>query len=728
MGKGRRSLIIVGFVVWGVVFSQTRPSPALPEPAPNPSTLSQPTTIRDASVTAARDEHTPQPTLDNTPGERKVVDFKADIMRPVKIGDSSVINLLGNVVFYHNGAVITCDSAIRYNEKRMECFKRVVVNKQKTYIYGDRADYNGETNTANVYAPIIKLVDDDAVMYTYNMSYNTLSGVAQFSGGATITQKENMLESSRGYYFTKLRELVCVERVQIKNPDYKIKSDSIMYNMDSETATFYVPTTIWNSKGEILNADMGQYFKENSRYYFTKNSHALTKEQELWADTIDFNSLTEDAILYNNIQLRDEENKVMAFGDFGQYWGKREEMMLTKKPSLVTFDPAEDSLFMRSDSMFLYTKTRVDMEAMIAKPVVASGEDELMEEQVVADSVGALSVVGSPVVADTAKVEEKKKGLFGFGKGADKKVAKPSKRSKKSAVGQQLAVADSIFIAPIDSVVAPVAKVVVRDTVVAHVDTLKKDSLVRIVKAYRNVKIFRTDFQAVCDSLVGFSIDSTLHMYHKPVLWNLKNQIQSELVDVYTKNQKLDKAIFTGVPIMSSELDTTHYNQVKGKVIEVVFVDGEIKRTDVNGNAQTLYYATDQEIIGKDTVEVITGFSAVESANITFQLDQKRVKQIIYRGNPKYWIYPLDKIPADQPTRLEGFTWEGDRRPTKDVIFSRNIRPSRRAQYEAMPLPQFPLTISIKGHIERMIKDGTWRDRNDKLNNDVIDFINSLTQ
>ena len=74
-------------------------------------------------------------------------------MRPVKIADSSALSLVGHVVFYHNGAVITCDSAIRFNDRMMDCYNNVIINKDSTFIYGDRAEYNGNFNTARVFSP-----------------------------------------------------------------------------------------------------------------------------------------------------------------------------------------------------------------------------------------------------------------------------------------------------------------------------------------------------------------------------------------------------------------------------------------------------------------------------------------------------------------------------------------------------------------------------------------------
>ena len=92
-----------------------------------------------------------------------------------------------------------------------------------------------------------------------------------------------------------------------------------------------------------------------------------------------------------------------------------------------------------------------------------------------------------------------------------------------------------------------------------------------MVKGYRRVKIFRNDFQAVCDSLVAVSTDSMILLYIDPVLWNQDNQITSDVMKIYTENSKLQKAEFVGRPVMSSEIDTMTYNQVTGKADYCLF-------------------------------------------------------------------------------------------------------------------------------------------------------------
>lgn len=253
-------------------------------------------------------------------------------------------------------------------------------------------------------------------------------------------------------------------------------------------------------------------------------------------------------------------------------------------------------------------------------------------------------------------------------------------------------------------------------------DTARRDSVDRVVLAYRNVKIFREDFQAVCDSLIGFTVDSTLYMYIDPVLWSGANQITSDEVHIFTRDEQIDHADFVGKPMMSAQLTGSMYNQVAGKHMTAYFIDNEIRRNDVNGNAQTYYYLQD----GDD--DALMGFLVAESADITFLIRNNEVDSIIYRGNPTYTIYPMDQIPRAQPQILPGFHWEGNRKPRKEEVFSRVIKPSRRSRYELLLQPIFPTTQEIEEFKRQLLEQGDWMDRNDVLSQQTLDYIESVRE
>ena len=773
--------------------------------------------------------------------EKKLIDLRADLTGPIAPGDSAIF-LVGNFAAQHNGAVITCDSAVRYSDKKIEFFGNVLINKNTTYVYGDRADYDGETNEARVYSDLIKVVDGDATLYTYKFAFNTLDNIGIFADGGILINRDNLLESVRGYYYADTKELICVERVEMRNDEYQLKGDSVVYNMATDQARYFEHTNIWNKDGDYLYADRGAYDKADTLYSVTRNGYILTEKQEVWSDSIDYYRALDHAILRRDIQIDDTEHKVLAFGDYGAYWKQPGDAFLTRRPAVISYDLSQgDSLFMRADSMFLFTRNTKDDKAAEpgdslsgadslagpaadslghrgrrpgrdGKPEIPSGgkpgAGEIPAEG--ADSLGgvvrpdslggAASVdsLGNPVVqpdslarqaADTVKLtpaqqKAKLKEEAAKAKAAEKAAKAKARKERLDKIAEErqakttarllkekereearlnarrlkaesklrarqaraarkgkVIPVDSAALHKIDSLIDGNAMEqdsllhLLTDSLAADsaamlppadsldtLDTLAVDTgmMYRLVKGFRNVKVYRSDFQTVCDSLVAISTDSTIHLYIDPVLWNQNNQITSDVMDIFTTNRQIVKADFIGSPMMVSELDTLHYNQVKGKEMTAFFRDNQIYRNDVNGNAQTIYYMED----GEPPEIVMMG--VIESGSITFYIENKQVDAITYRGNPTYKFYPMDKIPPDEPTFLKDFKWEGKRRPSQAEVFDRTIRPSVRAEKSQLRKPDFPIVQRVKEHKKLLIEQRRWSDRDDVVTPLVEEWMRSL--
>ena len=589
-----------------------------------------------AAVVAARSGmQAPEPE-----GEKKLIDLKSDLMGPIAPGDS-VVFLVGNFAAQHNGAVITCDSAVRYSDMRIEFFGNVLINKNTTYIYGDRAEYDGELNEARVYSDIVKVVDGDATLYTYKFLFNTKKNIGEFADGGVMLNRENLLESVRGYYYADTKELIAVDRVEMRNDEYELKGDSVVYNMATDNAFFFDRTNIWNKDGDYLYADRGSYDKADTLYIVTRNGYILTEKQEIWSDSLHYYRAEDHVILRRDLQLDDAEHKVIAFGDYGEYWKEPGNAFLTRRPAVVSYDLSQgDSLFMRADSMYLFTINENALRRAAAAAKADSLAADSLAMRIPADSVDSLT--------DSA------------------------------------------------------------------------DSVYRLMKGFRNVRIFRSDFQAVCDSMTAISTDSTIHLYINPVLWNQGNQITSDVMDIFTENQQITRAEFIGTPMMVSQLDTVHYNQVAGKQMTAWFRDNQIYRNDVNGNAQTIYYMQDGE------PPQITGMGVIESGDCSFYIEDKQVVTIVYRKDPDWNIYPMDKIPADQELYLKGFKWEGARRPTQGAVFDRRVRPSQREEKRHLAHPDFPLLKALEERKKQLIEERRWADRNDQVDAATVEWMRAL--
>ena len=781
------------------------------------------------------------PAPDGEEGEKKLIDLKSDLMGPVAPGDTAIF-LVGNFAAQHNGAVITCDSAVRYSDTRIEFFGNVLINKNTTYIYGDRAEYDGDRNEARVYSDIVKVIDGEATLYTYEFLFNTKENIGEFGGGGVLTNRDNLLESVRGYYYADTKELIAVERVEMRNDEYELTGDSVVYNMATDNAFFYDRTNIWNRDGDYLYADRGAYEKADTLYIVTRNGYLLTDKQEMWSDSIDFYRMRNHVILRRDIQLDDTEHKVLAFGEYGEYWKEPGNALLTDRPSAISYDRSQgDSLFMRADTMYLFTineaaerraaerraaeQARADSLAALglqadaehvptaaadgSHPVSAGDEAEtdsdsqasdaelpdasdLPGEAVPADSLLTQHPAGSDslsvpaidpldtLVGDARKayLKEQERKVRAAAKAAKEKARKAkldeiAERRQQKATAKLMAQKereekrlearrlkaesklrarqaraarkgktvpvdstalqeidslleknaveqDSLIRLATDSLTADSLSLLTADSLDVEQPETPRDSIYRLLKGYRDVRIYRSDFQSVCDSMTSISTDSTIHLYINPVLWNQSNQVTSDVMDIYTERQQLARAEFVGSPMMVAQLDTTHYNQVAGKEMTSYFRNNEIYRNDVNGNAQTIYYMQDGE------PPQITDVGFIESGDCSFYIEGKQVVTIVYRQDPVWNLYPIDKLPADQELFLKGFRWEGARRPSQRDVFDRRIRPTLRAEKSALPHPSFPLREALEQRKKSLSEAGRWSDRTDQVDAATVEWMRSL--
>jgi len=137
-----------------------------------------------------------------------------------------------------------------------------------------------------------------------------------------------------------------------------VKADSLAYFTELNKAVFLGLTHVWQDT-VYLRANSGWYEKDKEQYLFTDKAYILTKEQEVWADTIYYDKKIEIADLSNNIQITDTTQKVIFFADKGKYYKEPLSATLTKNPSMAYYSVSEDkndTLFLSADTLKYYTR------------------------------------------------------------------------------------------------------------------------------------------------------------------------------------------------------------------------------------------------------------------------------------------------------------------------------------------------------------------------------------
>lgn len=211
-----------------------------------------------------------------------------------------------------------------------------------------------------------------------------------------------------------------------------------------------------------------------------------------------------------------------------------------------------------------------------------------------------------------------------------------------------------------DSTAAP-------DTLYLHADTIfvTNDSTNELesVLAYRHVKVFRGDAQAMSDSIFYSAVDSTLRMFYNPVVWYTDYQATADTIVVVHDSSGAKKAFFNSNSFFIERLDPEKYNQVKGRNTIVYFVEGEPHYADVLGNAEMTYHITDEDAQGK---KYLIGVNAGIGSDMRVYFVDRAPDRVVTFGNPDMSTYPLDQLPEDKQ-RLQNFHWYDKERPKQPM-------------------------------------------------------------
>lgn len=202
------------------------------------------------------------------------------------------------------------------------------------------------------------------------------------------------------------------------------------------------------------------------------------------------------------------------------------------------------------------------------------------------------------------------------------------------------------------------------DTLHIHGDTLFSTKIVsmdttaedfRQIKAYHKVKFFKSDIQGKCDSLAYATLDSTIRMYHDPVIWNDSSQITGDTIYLTLKNDKLDSLKVYSNAFIINQIDDIKYNQIMGRKMFGKFADNKIHRVFVNGNGQTIYFP-------KDKNEGFIGMNRAVCSNIIIKFKDNDVSAITFLTKPEAKLHPMREASGPN-SKLEGFRPRYDERP-----------------------------------------------------------------
>ena len=199
-------------------------------------------------------------------------------------------------------------------------------------------------------------------------------------------------------------------------------------------------------------------------------------------------------------------------------------------------------------------------------------------------------------------------------------------------------------------------------------DSANRNAKKSFLRAYRKVRMYKTNAQARSDSLSFNETDGILHFDKKPILWSGFKQVTGDRIEVYfdTENENIDSLKVIGNAFAISKVDSLNnkdeFHQIKGRLMTVYYTNNEVKLAQSLGNAQAISYAESQNQKTKALERIGVALSTCGTIEAAFEARRMEIVSCNIGANTD--IYPMSKI-THKDRFFPDFNWNTKDRPQR---------------------------------------------------------------
>ncbi|HJW28526.1 MAG TPA: OstA-like protein, partial [Saprospiraceae bacterium] len=525
---------------------------------------------------------------------------------------------------------IYADSAVIYGEDRVFAYGNVVIQQGDSLeVFTDTLYYTRETDIAELVGEVA-LRQGNKQLWTTDLSYHLGERFGEYHQGGTLIDKDLQMSSKRGIYYAKDEDIVFKDSVIVLHPKFNLAADSMTYQAALSKVKFTGPTNIYTRQAKIY-CESGFYDVEKETAEFNDHAQYVGESKHATADTIRYETGSGDVEMSGNVHVV-ERNRWIE-GTQLRYSEKTGETWIKGVPAIYS----DSTRKILSPEIFYNEKTK--QVSTIGAGVIADGNQVTKADQFKYDDVtGRGKAEGHVMWSDTASHYGIHADAIDYSKKDEYVLAYGKTRPLFFTVVE----GDTLFIAA--------------DTLNMWriVDSLSLDTM-RMIRAYRDVRLFKSDMQGRTDSLVFQGRDSIFHFFGRPVLWSDTTQFSADSIDMALRNKKIHSITLTHEALIVSELYHQYYDQIKGKLIVAQFDSSEIHDMWVNGNAESIYYSQDDH-------NAFIGVNKTICSNMYFTFDGGKIRILKYFGENTSSMLPMHET-DHKGLRLDGFEWRPLERP-----------------------------------------------------------------
>jgi lipopolysaccharide export system protein LptA len=493
----------------------------------------------------------------------------------------------------------------------MLCFTLPLQAQKTSKIIIEHADFFNKDDEKIPDAVLLQgnvRVNHEGVVFTCNKAYvfekeNYLKafGEVQMVQGDTL-----FLNSKYAEYSGDVKKAFATGNVIMRSPESTLVTDTINFDRNTQEA-FYNSLGIITNKDNILRSKAGKYYANEKKFKFTTAVSLTNPKYVIKSNHLDYYTNSGHSYLFGPSTITSKENFIYTEKGF---YDTKKNFAYFKRKSYIKY---KDRLI-EGDSLY-YDRNRE-----------------------------FASATNNVKITDTIN-----KGII---KGHYAEIYRNLKTEKDSMMITKRAVA--ITLVDKDSMYVHGKKMII---------TGKTGE--RIVRAYNNVRFYKTDMSGKCDSIHSDQKTGLTKLIKNPILWNYENQMTGDIMHLIGNKQteKLDSLkVLNNAFIISKDTLSTGYNQVKGQNLYGKFEDNKLREVDIIKNTEVIYY------MRNDNQELI-GINKSVCSKINMLLDKNTIETITNFNQIDGDIYPETELP-ENARKLRGFIWRGDERiKTKEDIF-----------------------------------------------------------
>ena len=285
---------------------------------------------------------------------KKVEILAARKLEFLKTNDTTELQILaGSVKLRQGSTLFYCDSCIINNRIHLlEAFGNVHINDADTAnAYSDYLRYLTDKRVAYLQKNV-RLTDGKATLTTNNLEYDVETKLGIYTnGGKVVNNKKSVLTSTEGYYYTDLKDIYFKKNVELNDPAYYLKSDSLLYNTESEVARFIAETFIKDSSNRNIITKEGYYDTKNKKAEFGLRPVIQDGPRRYTGNTVITNDSTHISQITGNAIIVDTTDATTVIA--GEVLANSETgtMLAFNKPLMIVKQD-QDSIFITADTLF----------------------------------------------------------------------------------------------------------------------------------------------------------------------------------------------------------------------------------------------------------------------------------------------------------------------------------------------------------------------------------------